>query len=348
MLIYFTSRVIRRVSIPYVASRYCLPYVVSGSSTVAFLYPGYASYKTLSQRPASEADLERWLMYWSVLGCIVGVEYVAEWLISWLPLYYPMKTIFLLYLSLPQTRGSSYLYINYLEPFLKYHEPEIDATLVKLKARICTFVQGKFHQIWEQIIGSLGHSAQPGASASADGVQPPSMGDPVSGPTQMLGGLWRTYGPSVVASGATLFTMAKAAAVAQPASGEQGRGRVQGASQPLLDRRRQLEAELSFLPLRSDELQNSSGSESESPVTSIPVQHGSSSYLPSSVAGSEADLRARVGQFEEVEVPSDVEGYDVGPSQRRGTPDAPPVATRRTSWFGWGAPVVPDKGAKDK
>ena len=54
------------------------------SSGVAFLYPGYASYKTLSQKPASEEDLERWLMYWSVLGCIVGIEYVAEWLISWL------------------------------------------------------------------------------------------------------------------------------------------------------------------------------------------------------------------------------------------------------------------------
>ena len=53
------------------------------SATAAFLYPGYASYKTLSQRPASEADLERWLMYWSVLGCIVAVEYVAEWLVSW-------------------------------------------------------------------------------------------------------------------------------------------------------------------------------------------------------------------------------------------------------------------------
>jgi receptor expression-enhancing protein 1/2/3/4 len=70
------------------------------SSLSAFLYPGYASYKTLSHRPASEQDLERWLMYWSVLGCIgklfylqewfysdlaplVGVEYVAEWVIAW-------------------------------------------------------------------------------------------------------------------------------------------------------------------------------------------------------------------------------------------------------------------------
>jgi hypothetical protein len=53
------------------------------SSVSAFLYPGYASYKTLAQRPASEEDIERWLMYWSVLGCIVAFEYIAEWLISW-------------------------------------------------------------------------------------------------------------------------------------------------------------------------------------------------------------------------------------------------------------------------
>jgi receptor expression-enhancing protein 1/2/3/4 len=53
------------------------------SATIAFLYPGYASFKVLSQRPASEEALERWLTYWSVLGCVIGVEYVAEWFISW-------------------------------------------------------------------------------------------------------------------------------------------------------------------------------------------------------------------------------------------------------------------------
>jgi hypothetical protein len=48
------------------------------SSLAAFLYPGYASYKTLAQRPASEADLERWLMYWSVLGCIGVPDLLAH------------------------------------------------------------------------------------------------------------------------------------------------------------------------------------------------------------------------------------------------------------------------------
>jgi receptor expression-enhancing protein 1/2/3/4 len=57
--------------------------LIPHSCIAAFLYPGYASFKTLSQRPASEEDLERWLMYWSVLACVVGVEYLAEWLVSW-------------------------------------------------------------------------------------------------------------------------------------------------------------------------------------------------------------------------------------------------------------------------
>ena len=49
---------------------------------VAYLYPGYKSYKTLSQRPANEVDIERWLMYWSVIGCVVAIE-SAEWVVNW-------------------------------------------------------------------------------------------------------------------------------------------------------------------------------------------------------------------------------------------------------------------------
>ena len=64
---------------------------ICNSALAGFLYPGYASYKTLSQRPASEVDLERWLMYWSVLGCVVGVEYVAEWLVSWYVISFDQK-----------------------------------------------------------------------------------------------------------------------------------------------------------------------------------------------------------------------------------------------------------------
>ncbi|TFY75452.1 hypothetical protein EWM64_g8561, partial [Hericium alpestre] len=119
------------------------------SSLSAFIYPGYASFKTLSQRPASEDDLERWLMYWSVLGCIVGVEYVAEWMISWIPLYHTIKTLFLLYLALPQTAGSTYIYRAHLAPFLHAHETQIDAAMASLRTRALAFLQEKLHALWD-------------------------------------------------------------------------------------------------------------------------------------------------------------------------------------------------------
>ncbi|KAG6380124.1 TB2/DP1, HVA22 family-domain-containing protein [Boletus reticuloceps] len=184
------------------------------SSVLAFLYPGYASYKTLSQRPASEEDLERWLMYWSVLGCIVGIEYVAEWLVSWIPMYYLMKTLFLLYLVLPQTRGSSYIYINHLQPFLHSHESQIDATLASLKARFYAFVQERFRALWDQLAGTLRQQQQAQYAPSTGGATvgaPPSLGDPVSGPAQLVAGLWRSYGPTLVASGAMLLSQGTAA-----------------------------------------------------------------------------------------------------------------------------------------
>jgi len=60
-------------------------------------------------------------MYWAVISMVVAFEYLAEWLISWqvsfflvvprltffsqrLPFYWEIKTVFLLFLSLPQSQ----------------------------------------------------------------------------------------------------------------------------------------------------------------------------------------------------------------------------------------------------
>src|SRR5216683_4077792 len=83
MFLYLTSRIVRYPSFILSTQLFLILRFLPLSCIAAFLYPGYASFKTLSQRPASEEDLERWLMYWSVLACVVGVEYLAEWLVSW-------------------------------------------------------------------------------------------------------------------------------------------------------------------------------------------------------------------------------------------------------------------------
>jgi hypothetical protein len=57
------------------------------SNICCFLYPAYASYKALSTSPANtpEADVlvERWLMYWAVVGTWTAVEAVVGWTFTW-------------------------------------------------------------------------------------------------------------------------------------------------------------------------------------------------------------------------------------------------------------------------
>jgi len=326
MLFYLTSRIV--------------------SSVGAFLYPGYASYKTLSQRPASEEELERWLMYWSVLGCVIGIEYVAEWVVSWVPFYYTIKTLFLLYLALPQTRGSSYLYINHLQPFLHSHETQIDAALASLKAKVYTFVQERLRALWDHVAASVGQGQAGftpvgGASNTNAGV-PPTMADPASGPVQLVSSLWRSYGPGIIASGAALLRQSAPPAGGRPAlttpppsnfRNDSGSG-PSIHSQQVLERRRQLEAELAALP-----------KDLAVPTVLMPGA-GSNLRINPSMASSSSDVRARTnsgsGRFEEVEVPSDVEGYDVGDAytgigESSGHEAGRPGSQRRPgSWFGWG------------
>ncbi|KAI8996674.1 TB2/DP1, HVA22 family-domain-containing protein [Trametes punicea] len=323
------------------------------SATTAFLYPGYASYKTLSQRPASEAELERWLMYWSVLGCIVAVEYVAEWLVSWLPLYYPLKTLFLLYLALPQTAGSAYLYQMHLRPFFAAHEKEIDSALAQSKVYIYTALQRLLRRAWEHVSGTVAQmQSQPSGLVAGESPleeeaathtgAPPTLNDPVSGPAQLVAGLWSTYGPGLLASGAALLRQAQASAAqaAANASAQTSSARRQSGTS---ERRRQLEAELASLP--SEPAPYDVSSATSSPVfESVPRP---SADRPSRNS-SEGSLRERSSSgngksaFEEVEVPSDMEGEGTG----QPVPKVPEAA-RRSSWFGWGAGASGHEKAKN-
>jgi receptor expression-enhancing protein 1/2/3/4 len=350
MLFYFTSRIIWYVNRTMIGDFQELK-KPSHSSISAFLYPGYSSYKTLSQRPASEEEIERWLMYWSVLGCIVAAEYVAEWLVSWIPFYYLLKTVFLLYLSLPQTRGSSYLYVNHLQPFFHTHEAQIDAALASFKARIYTFLQERIRMLWEHVSATLSQQQQqqqpranfmPAGGASNAGP-PPSLGDPMSGPATLVSNLWNWYGPGILAGGAALLRQGTAPApnqaFASPTSSPTGRKR-HDTSESVLERRRRLEAELASLP----------PTDPFASTTALPMPQASTSYQ-SSRSSSDGDLRDRSTasgmKFEEVEVPSDVEGYDIGGGSRS-SGERPDAGKRNSSWFGWaGTPGKEDKVKSD-
>jgi receptor expression-enhancing protein 1/2/3/4 len=330
----YLSRIVRYPSFVLSTQLFLILRFLPLSCIAAFLYPGYASFKTLSQRPASEEDLERWLMYWSVLACVVGVEYLAEWLVSWcalrdtsaqqscsphslpryrIPFYYLFKMLFLLYLALPQTQGASYLYLTQLEPALRAHESQIDAALAQLRARVFAFLQARTRMLWDSIVASATgpqSTAAPeypsGASAPA-----PALSDSVSGPTQILGTLWRTYGPAIVAGGTALLQRQGVTP-----SNTRASGAAAGPTQ---------------------------GYDVDDGPEPVPIPRTQSRTPSSESAGG---LRERVasgmnigpgGRFEEVEVPSDAEG-----ERAAGSP-TDTVPRGSSGWFSWvtSAPAHP-------
>lgn len=172
--------------------------------------------------------------------------------------------------------------------------------------------------LWDHVASTLSQSSSstqppPGGPASA---QPPTLADPVSGPAQLVGNLWRTYGPSIIAGGAALLHQSGQNQATNPAPDFFGAGFAP--SPPRHDSSQSAQSHNRPMDIDTD----SPGS----PPQTIPTQQGSSSYSRTS---SETDLRSRGGAFEEVDVPSDVEGYSVADEAHTR------AAARRTSWFGW-------------
>lgn len=109
-------------------------------SWFVFLQPCYSTFKTLSRTPPY-ADLQVWCMYWAVVGAFIAIENILGFLMSWLPFYWELRTLFLLYLSLPQIQGSTYVYKTYLEPFCRINEAEFDAGIASVTSSILEFFQ---------------------------------------------------------------------------------------------------------------------------------------------------------------------------------------------------------------
>jgi len=263
-----------------------------------------------------------------------------------IPFYYVVKTIFLLYLALPQTRGASYLYTHHLQPFFHTHESQIDATIASLKVRVYTFLQERLRALWDQAVTAIRQQQQqqvaPGTATGAEST--PVVADPAPGPAQLALNLWRSYGPGIIATGTALLRQTPAVTASNtgtdpaifnsPAAVAPVRA---GNTQSILERRKQLEAELAALSKATAD------TASEAAPASVPMPMlASVATFTSSRTSSSSDVRERAasnGKFEEIDMPSDLEGYDGGShggDRGSGSESGHPNVNQRTSWFGWG------------
>ena len=79
-----------------------------------FLYPAYRSFKAIKSE--SKDDDTEWLIYWTVFAVFSLVDFAAEVILSWFPVYWVAKLAFLVYLWFPVTRGAQRLYKTVLGP----------------------------------------------------------------------------------------------------------------------------------------------------------------------------------------------------------------------------------------
>ncbi|PWN48548.1 hypothetical protein IE53DRAFT_389239 [Violaceomyces palustris] len=224
-----------------------LPALVLNHSA-SLLYPLYASYKAITaqsrksstvsdyswnlndrqdardQDPSSKSDstttelaeMETWLIYWSIFACINLAESYFGWSWRWVPFYYELRLFFNLWLVLPQTRGANYLYINHLYPLLHSHQNTIDSALSQIKSsassQIATAIESAWKLARSYAFGEASYPTPeptPPSTGQTGAVPPPSMHNPIQAPSTQLGRLFDRMAPFAAAGAAALLEKAR-------------------------------------------------------------------------------------------------------------------------------------------
>nr|KAG5708574.1 hypothetical protein BaRGS_032995 [Batillaria attramentaria] len=92
---------------------------------IGFLYPAYASIKAIESH--EKDDDTKWLTYWVVYSVFSLVEFFADIFLFWIPFYWLLKCIFLVWCFVPSDwNGSHILYYRFIRPFILRHQDRID------------------------------------------------------------------------------------------------------------------------------------------------------------------------------------------------------------------------------
>ncbi|KAJ8955453.1 hypothetical protein NQ318_003553 [Aromia moschata] len=73
-------------------------YIFVVCNSVGFLYPAYVSMHAI-ESPSKDDDT-KWLTYWVVFAVFSIIEYFADFIAGWFPLYWLIKCLFFVWLMI--------------------------------------------------------------------------------------------------------------------------------------------------------------------------------------------------------------------------------------------------------
>ncbi|CAM9541265.1 unnamed protein product [Lampetra planeri] len=92
---------------------------------IGFLYPAYDSIKAIES--LNKDDDTQWLIYWVVYGFFCVVEFFSDIFLYWVPFYYFIKCVFLVWCMAPvKYNGAQKIYTLLIRPWFLKHEGKLD------------------------------------------------------------------------------------------------------------------------------------------------------------------------------------------------------------------------------
>lgn len=88
------------------------------------VFPAIQSIRAIES--PGEDDDKQWLTYWVVYACFTFIDLFVGFLLKFLPFYFILKMIFILWLSLPNFNGALKIYNNIVVKIFKRYENDIE------------------------------------------------------------------------------------------------------------------------------------------------------------------------------------------------------------------------------
>lgn len=100
-------------------------------SFLGVIFPAIQSIRAIES--PEEDDDKQWLTYWIVFGIFTFIDLFTGFILKFIPFYFVLKVLFLLWLFLPNFNGALKVYNLFVYKIFKKYERDIDAVENKAK-----------------------------------------------------------------------------------------------------------------------------------------------------------------------------------------------------------------------